>query len=129
LGVDYNRVSLLVAVLEKRANLSFLNHDIFVNVAGGIKIEEPAIDLGIIMALTSSFRNRALDPTMVVFGEVGLTGEIRAISQPEIRIKEAAKMGFSRCLIPKNNLNHLSGDLPPIECIRVNTIEEALSFL
>ena len=128
LGVDYNRVSLLVAVLEKKADLSFLNQDIFVNVAGGIKVDEPAVDLGIVMALASSFRNRPIDPRMVVFGEVGLTGEVRAISQAERRVKEASKMGFSRCLMPKNNASQLSCD-PNLECIGVNSIEQALDFL
>lgn len=128
LGVDYNRVSLLVAVLEKKAGLSFLNQDIFVNVAGGIRVDEPAVDLGIIMALASSFRNRPLDPRMVVFGEVGLTGEVRAISQAERRVKEASKMGFSRCLMPKNNVSQLSSD-SNLECIGVDSIEKALDFL
>ena len=128
LGVDYNRVSLLVAVLEKKADLSFLNQDIFVNVAGGIRVDEPAVDLGIIMALASSFRNRPLDPRMVVFGEVGLTGEVRAISQAERRVKEASKMGFSRCLMPKNNVSQLSSD-SNLECIGVDSIEKALDFL
>lgn len=128
LGVDYNRVSLLVAVLEKKADLSFLSQDIFVNVAGGIKVDEPAVDLGIIMALASSFRNRPLDPRMVVFGEVGLTGEVRAISQAERRVKEASKMGFSRCLLPKNNVSQLSSD-SNLECIGVDSIEKAMDFL
>jgi len=128
LGVEYNRVSLLVAVLEKKADLSFLNQDIFVNVAGGIRVDEPAVDLGIIMALASSFRNRPLDPRMVVFGEVGLTGEVRAISQAERRVKEASKMGFSRCLMPKNNVSQLSSD-SNLECIGVDSIEKALDFL
>lgn len=128
LGVDYNRVSLLVAVLEKRANLNFLNQDIFVNVAGGIKIEEPAVDLGIVMALASSFRNHPIDSGTVVFGEVGLAGEVRAISQAERRIKEAAKMGFSRCLLPRNNINRLSMD-SGIELAGVNSVEEALEHL
>lgn len=128
LGVDYNRVSLLVAVLEKKADLSFLNQDIFVNVAGGIRVDEPAVDLGIIMALASSFRNRPLDHRMVVFGEVGLAGEVRAISQAERRVKEASKMGFSRCLMPKNNVNQLSSD-SNLECIGVDSIEKALDFL
>ena len=128
LGVDYNRVSLLVAVLEKKADLSFLSQDIFVNVAGGIRVDEPAVDLGIIMALASSFRNRPLDPRMVVFGEVGLTGEVRAISQAERRVKEASKMGFSRCLLPKNNVSQLSSD-SNLECIGVDSIEKALDFL
>jgi DNA repair protein RadA/Sms len=128
LGVDYNRVSLLVAVLEKKADMSFLNQDIFVNVAGGIRVDEPGVDLGIIMALASSFRNRPLDPLMVVFGEVGLTGEVRAISQAERRVKEASKMGFTRCLLPKNNVSQLSRD-GTLECSGVDSIEKALDFL
>jgi len=97
-------------------------------VAGGIRVDEPAVDLGIIMALASSFRNRPLDPRMVVFGEVGLTGEVRAISQAERRVKEASKMGFSRCLMPKNNVSQLSSDAN-LECIGVDSIEKALDFL
>ena len=96
--------------------------------AGGIRVDEPAVDLGIIMALASSFRNRPLDPRMVVFGEVGLTGEVRAISQAERRVKEASKMGFSRCLLPKNNVTQLSSD-SNLECIGVDSIEKALDFL
>ncbi len=128
LGVDYNRVSLLLAVLEKRAELNFMSQDIFVNVVGGIKIEEPAADLGIIMALASSFRNQPVDSRMTIFGEVGLAGEVRAINQAEIRIREAAKMGFSRCLMPKNNINRLSINTN-MELIGVNSIEKALELL
>ena len=128
LGVDYNRVSLLLAVLEKRAELNFMSQDIFVNVVGGIKIEEPAVDLGIIMALASSFRNQPVDSRMTIFGEVGLAGEVRAINQAEIRIREAAKMGFSRCLMPKNNINRLSINTN-MELIGVNSIEKALELL
>ncbi|MCD6353748.1 MAG: DNA repair protein RadA [Proteobacteria bacterium] len=128
LGVDYNRVSLLIAVLEKKADLSFINQDIFVNVAGGIKIEEPAVDLALIMASASSFRNRSIDSGMVMFGEVGLAGEVRAISQAEMRIKEASKMGFSRCLMPRNNTKQISADFN-IELIGVDSIAEALELL
>lgn len=128
LGVDYNRVSLLVAVLEKKADLNFISQDIFVNIAGGIKVEEPAVDLGIIMALASSLRNLPFDSRTVVFGEVGLTGEVRAISQTEMRIKEASKMGFSRCLMPKNNVSRLSIDTD-LELIGVDSIEKALDIL
>ncbi|MBW1678826.1 MAG: DNA repair protein RadA [Deltaproteobacteria bacterium] len=128
LGVDYNRVSLLVAVLEKKTGLNFLNQDIFVNVAGGIKIEEPAVDLGIIMALTSSFQNHSIDSRMVVFGEVGLAGEVRAISQAEMRIREASKMGFARCLMPQNNVNRLSID-SKLELIGVDSVEKALEMM
>jgi DNA repair protein RadA/Sms len=128
LGVDYNRVSLLVAVLEKRAETSFLNQDIFVNVAGGIRIDEPAVDLGIVLALASSLRNQPVDPQLVVFGEVGLTGEVRAISQAEMRIKEAAKMGFTRCLLPKSNANQVSA-AGGLELIGVDSIVKALDVL
>lgn len=128
LGVDSNRVSLLVAVLEKKAGLSFINQDIFVNVVGGIRIEEPAVGLGIIMALASSFHNRPLDPSTVVFGEVGLAGEVRAISQAEMRIKEAYKMGFKRCVMPRNNVNRLPSDIA-VQTIGVDSIEEALEVL
>jgi DNA repair protein RadA/Sms len=128
LGVDYNRVSLLVAVLEKKTGLNFLNQDIFVNVAGGIKIEEPAVDLGIIMALASSFQNHSIDSRMVVFGEVGLAGEVRAISQAEMRIREASKMGFARCLMPQNNVNRLSID-SKLELIGVDSVEKALEMI
>ena len=128
MGVDYNRVSLLIAVLEKKADLSFINQDIFVNVAGGIKIEEPAVDLALIMASASSFRNRSIDSGMVMFGEVGLAGEVRAISQAEMRIKEASKMGFSRCLMPRNNTKQISADFN-IELIGVDSIAEALELL
>lgn len=128
LGVDYNRVSLLVAVLEKKADLNFIGQDIFVNVAGGLRIDEPAVDLGIIMALASGFRNRPVECGTVVFGEVGLAGEIRAISQAEMRIKEAAKMGFSRCLMPQNNINRLKAD-ETLELVGVQSVEQALDIL
>jgi DNA repair protein RadA/Sms len=128
LGVDHNRVSLLVAVLEKKAGLNFIGQDIFVNVAGGLRIEEPAVDLGVIMALASGFRNQPVDSGMVVFGEVGLTGEVRAISQAEMRIKEAAKMGFSRCLMPQNNINRLTSDTK-LELVGVNSVEQALDII
>jgi DNA repair protein RadA/Sms len=128
LGVDYSRVSLLVAVLEKKADLNFIGQDIFVNVAGGLRIEEPAVDLGVIVALASGFRNQPVDSNMVVFGEVGLTGEVRAINQAETRIKEASKMGFSRCLMPQNNMNRLTVD-PSMELVGVKSVEQALDIL
>jgi DNA repair protein RadA/Sms len=128
LAVHYNRGSLLLAVLEKIADLTFMSQDIFVNVVGGLKIEEPAVDLGIVMALASSFRNQPVDSRMTIFGEVGLAGEVRAINQAETRIKEASKMGFSRCLMPKNNINRLSIETD-IELIGVNSIEKALELL
>ena len=103
IGVDHNRVSLLVAVLGKRMGIEMGDQDIFVNVAGGLKVDEPAADLGIVSAMTSSFLDKPVDPDTVVFGEVGLAGEVRGVSQPELRINEAKKLGFSRCLLSKSN--------------------------
>ena len=129
IGIDVNRVSLLLAVLEKRAGLALLGDDVFVNVAGGITVDEPAADLGVAAAVASSFRNRPVAPGTAVFGEVGLAGEIRAITQAARRIREAAQMGFSRCLLPKGNLD--GHDLFDAGCqlIGVAAIGEALDLL
>jgi DNA repair protein RadA/Sms len=105
IGVDPNRISLLIAVLGKRMGLEMGDQDIFVNVAGGLKVNEPAADLGIVSAMISSFLDRPVDKNTVLFGEIGLTGEIRGVSRPELRIKEAQKMGFSRCLLSKSHLD------------------------
>ncbi len=103
IGVDHNRISLLVAVLAKRIGIEMGDQDIFVNVAGGLKVDEPAADLGIVTAMISSFLNKPVDPEMVVFGEVGLAGEVRGVIQPETRIKEAEIMGFTKCVLSKSN--------------------------
>jgi DNA repair protein RadA/Sms len=108
IGVDHNRVALLVAVLEKKMGAKLFNKDIFVNVAGGVQVEEPAVDLAIIAAIVSSYEEKALDAKTVFFGEVGLAGEIRGIAQAEARVKEAAKLGFTRCILPNSNLRQLS---------------------
>jgi DNA repair protein RadA/Sms len=128
MGVDANRVSLLLAVLEKKVGLSISGQDIFVNVAGGVRLEEPAVDLGIAAALASSFLDRPLPPNTIIFGEVGLTGEVRAVSQSDIRVKEAAKLGFTRCLLPRNNLEKLSWK-PDLELIGVSSLQECLGVL
>ncbi len=128
IGVDANRVSLLLAVLEKRAGLFVSGHDIFVNVVGGIEIEEPAIDLGIVAAVASSFRDRPIDPKTVLFGEVGLAGEVRAIQRPEARVAEAAKMGFTRCLLPESNARRLASGMP-IELIGVRHLRDVLDLV
>ncbi|MBC8417272.1 MAG: DNA repair protein RadA [Proteobacteria bacterium] len=104
IGVDHNRISLLVAVLGKRLGMELGDQDIFVNVAGGLRVDEPAADLGIVSAMMSSFLNRPVSRDLVVFGEVGLAGEVRGVNQPAMRIKEAKKLGFSHCLLPKSNL-------------------------
>ena len=101
IGVDHNRVALLVAVLEKKMGAKLFDQDIFVNVAGGVDVDEPAVDLGIIAAIASSSRESVLDSKTVFFGEVGLAGEIRGVSQAETRIKEAGKLGFEQCIIPQ----------------------------
>ncbi|MCX7913130.1 MAG: DNA repair protein RadA [Thermodesulfovibrionales bacterium] len=110
MGIDFNRLNLLVAILEKRASLQLGNMDIFLNIVGGLKIVEPAADLGIIASLVSSFREVPIDPTTVFFGEVGLTGEVRAVSMAEQRLKEAAKIGFKKAVIPYSNKERLRND-------------------
>ncbi len=100
-GTDANRVNLLMAVLEKRLGMQMAACDAYVNLAGGMKIAEPAIDLGVVMAIASSFKNRAVDDKMIVFGEVGLSGEVRSVSLPALRVQEAAKLGFTSCVMPQ----------------------------
>ena len=101
-------MALLVAILDKKVELQLAGQDIFVNVAGGVRLDEPALDLATIAALASSHLNRAVEPQTVIFGEVGLTGEVRAVSQPELRIKEAARLGFNRCILPQGSLKNIS---------------------
>jgi DNA repair protein RadA/Sms len=128
MGIDANRVSLLVAVLEKKVGYTLLAQDIFLNVAGGVKLNEPAIDLGVVAALASSHLNRPVPARTVLFGEVGLAGEVRAVSRPELRVKEAARLGFDRCLLPAGNLKHL--DRPKgMELLGVKSADEAMGFL
>jgi DNA repair protein RadA/Sms len=129
IGIDANRVSLLLAVLEKRAGLALLGDDVYVNVAGGITVDEPAADLGVAAAVASSFRNRPVAPGTAVFGEVGLAGEIRAITQAPRRVREAAQMGFSRCLLPAGNLEGQDASDAGCRLIGVRTIGEALDLL
>lgn len=109
LGLDQNRVALLVAVMEKKLGMQLLGHDIFMNVAGGVKIDEPAVDMGIVAAVASSFLDKPIPEGTLVLGEVGLTGEVRGIGQVETRLQEAQKMGFTRCLVPQSNRTRLSG--------------------
>lgn len=122
IGVDFNRVNLLVAVLEKRAGLFLGGMDIFVNVVGGLRIIEPAVDLGIIATIVSSLKDTPIDPKIFVFGEIGLSGEVRAVSQAETRIREAAKIGFRKGVIPFGNAEKVK-DIPKLEIIGVKDIE------
>ena len=127
-GLDQSRLSLLLAVLEKRAGLNLIAEDVFVNVAGGIAVDEPAADLGILTAVASSVRNRPVQERTAVFGEVGLAGEIRAVSQAALRVREAAQMGFSRCILPFGNC--APSDAPDgVELVGVKTVGEALDQL
>lgn len=125
-GIDYNRMSLLVAIMEKRLGLNLHGEDIFVNLAGGIKISEPAIDLGLAAAITSSFQNKVIDPHTVLIGEVGLTGEVRSILQLEPRVAEAERLGFRRCIVPYTPKKAKSLAQSPMEIKWVKTLEEAL---
>ena len=129
IGVDPNRVSLLVAVLEKKVGMNLAQQDIFVNVAGGVRIDEPAADLGVISAVASSFVDRPIPSRTMVVGEVGLAGEVRGVHQAEVRINEAFKLGFKRCLIPKSNRTRMAKEFEGIELIGVQSVEEALEVL
>lgn len=127
-GPDYNRVSLMIALLEKRVGLQLAGEDIFLNVAGGVKVEEPAIDLGIILAIASSFRDQPIDGKTVAIGEVGLAGEVRAVPQLEMRVREAAKLGFERCLVPCKNALKSEQEMG-IGLLPVDSIGGALEIL
>jgi len=130
IGVDYNRVSLLLAVLEKRVGMQLMGMDVFVNIVGGLKIDEPAVDLGIIAAVASSFRERPIAAQTVVMGEVGLAGEVRAISQAEARIKDAAKLGFKRCVLPALNVEKMDKAVKnKMELLGVRSVDEAMERL
>ena len=127
-GVEANRLSLLLAVMEKRLGMHLSGQDVYVNVVGGIHIDEPAIDLGIVAAVTSSLRECPIDFTTLVMGEVGLGGEVRAISQAELRIREAAKMGFKRCLLPERNVAKLD-PVEGIELVGIREVGDALDVV
>ncbi|HEX3583643.1 MAG TPA: DNA repair protein RadA [Thermoanaerobaculia bacterium] len=126
MGIDANRVSLLLAVLERKSGGNFSTSDIYVNLAGGIQIDEPAIDLGIVAAVYSSHRNRALPFDMVLFGEVGLLGEIRSVSQADVRAREAAALGFRRVIVPQSNAAEIRAD---VEVIGVKRLEDFAQML
>ena len=127
-GCDLNRLNLLMAVLEKRLNLSISNCDAYVNIAGGLRINEPAIDLGIVMAIVSSFKNRPIDDKLLAFGEIGLSGEVRAVSMAENRVAEAKKLGFTTCIVPMSCLDACK----KVEGIRVEGVafvQDAMEYI
>lgn len=127
-GIDYNRVNLLMAVLEKRLGLPLSEYDAYVNVAGGIKMNEPAADLGIVMAIISSYKNRPISEDTIIFGEVGLSGEVRAVTMPEQRVAEAKKLGFKTCIIPYVSVETVK-DVKDINVIGVKTVKEASQYI
>jgi len=127
-GVDQNRVALLIAMLEKRAGLQLLGDDVFVNIAGGLEVDEPAVDLGVVAAIASSFKNAPIDPQTAVFGEIGLTGEVRGTMQPSVRAREAQALGFKKIVMPASNsagLERLLG----VRVVGVRSVEEAMTEL
>ncbi len=127
-GIDYNRMALLIAVLEKRAGLKLYDQDAYVNVAGGLKLEEPAVDLGVALAIASGARGRPLPEGMAVFGEIGLTGEVRPVGRAEVRLSECAKSGFTHVVLPKRNCRGLK--IPDgLQLIGVTTVSEALDLI
>lgn len=128
-GLDQNRLALLLAVLEKRLSYQMFRYDVFVSIAGGLKIYEPSIDLGIVLALASSYLNKKIDPQTTLIGEVGLAGEVRAVNRIETRIKEAINMGFRCCVIPRRNLKGLEEFQNQIKICSVDRVEEAIETL
>ncbi len=130
-GLDYNRVNLLMAVLEKRAGLPLSNYDAYVNIVGGIRMNEPAADLGIVMAIASSYKNRPVPEDAIVFGEVGLSGEVRAVTMPEQRVAEARKLGFKTCIIPEVSLKTLgtSDEKLGIRVVGVRSVNQVIDML
>jgi DNA repair protein RadA/Sms len=126
-GVDYNKVLLLAAVLEKKVSLKLANHDIYLKVAGGIRIDEPSVDLAILASMASNFLDRPVDPGTVVFGEVGLAGEVRAVTHTLQRIREAEKLGFKRCVLPVGNIKGASRT--SMELVGVKNVKETIDVL
>lgn len=129
-GIDFNRVNLLMAVLEKRAGMQLGGCDAYVNLTGGMRLSEPSIDLAVVAAVISSYRNIVIDEHTIIFGEVGLTGEVRGVAQAEQRIKEAEKMGFTRCIVPKSNYDGIMANgRPEIEIVGIAGVVELVDVL
>jgi len=127
-GTDFNRVNLLIAVLEKRLGMQLSGCDAYVNITGGMKIAEPAIDLGIVLALISSFRNQVMDSKLIAFGEVGLSGEVRAVSMAKQRVAEARKLGFETCVLPMASAKECMG-MDGIRIVGVKNVQDVMDAL
>jgi len=129
-GLDHFRASMLLAIVEKKLGYSFAGEDVYLNVTGGLSLDEPATDLGMVVAVVSSLKNRPVSSTLAVFGEVGLSGEIRSVGQPVARVKEAASLGFRSVILPKGNLHHLEKeDMSSIHLIGVQNLKEVLNHV
>ena len=129
-GLDHYRAAMLLALVEKKAGYSFSGEDVYLNVAGGMSLEEPAADLGVVLAVVSSLKNKAIPKGMAVFGEIGLSGEIRSVGQPLARIKEAHSLGFETVILPAGNLSQLDrNDLPPLDCLGAQSVRQALQYV
>ena len=124
-GIDFNRLAILIAVIEKKTGLSLGSQDVYVNVVGGLRLNEPSVDLGIIMVVSSIYKNKPISKDCVIIGEVGLTGEVRRVNMIEKRIKEAEKLGFKKCIIPESNKKLLK-DKFKLDIIGVKDVQEAL---
>jgi len=130
IGLDHFRVAMLLAIIEKKLGLSFAGEDIYINVAGGLSIEEPATDLGVVMAVASCLKNKAIPPEVSVFGEVGLSGEVRSVGQPLARVKESHSLGFETVILPQGSFVQISKeDVPPVKLIGVENIRQALKII
>ena len=129
IGADPQRLALLTAVLEKKIGVTLFDQDIFLNIAGGIRIDEPALDLGVIVALLSSLYEKVVNPTTVVCGEVGLAGEIRAVGQMEMRLREARRLGFKTFLMPESGIRQLEGTVHNMQVHAVRTVHDVVDLL
>ena len=128
-GFDYNRLNLILAVLEKRIGLYFSNFDTYLNVVGGLRLDEPAADLAVALSLVSGLRDIPIDSKTIAIGEIGLSGEIRSVSRIATRVSEAARLGFTKCIIPKASLKQITGEIKGIELIPVKTLSEAIEYV
>ncbi len=128
-GFDYNRLNLLLAVLEKRLGINFSNSDAYVNIVGGMRLDEPAADLAVAMALVSGWKDIAIDENLIAFGEIGLSGELRSVPRAQSRINEAARLGFTKCILPKASIKQISSCPDSLELIGVRSLKEAISVI
>ena len=125
-GFDPTRLAILLAVLEKKVGMHFAAYDVFLSVAGGVKVKDPAVDLALLLSIASSFTNKPIDADLVAIGEVGLGGEVRSVQKMQNRLKEVAALGFKRALVPKGASKEKEADKYPIEIIEVASVEEAI---